>query len=441
MQPGLLIHQADGATSSIEGLPLIRNTMVCVVASGSKSSLERAGELADSVRSFLLSLTLKARLGAAPCAHGAAGVSDCQWCSNPANAALLVLVGGDEDEPFAPVPSLAWWLTETPCKRILPLLPMGANFTLRIVDPNLRKYNAAWWRDSIGETTPAALSAAGVTPDAHRIFISYRRFETQPLADDLFVRLTELGFEVFLDRFSVPAALNFQRRLHHELAEKSMVLLLESDRFGESYWCSEEIAYCKRSGLGLFALTMPFGLDHDEAIQRLKDVDDESRFQIKPEYFSKPPETVFEAGDKYLQWGALSDAAAGQILAEIRSRHDRALLRRRENLREQLMTGLKNTGALNCDLRADGLISAVGKQNKHYAIWITTRAPELPDFHVTETGCRFPQGTIGVVIGHRDLLEPDARLQLTWLSGVCKLWFVDEGRMLLAARLMSEGKL
>jgi len=142
-----------------------------------------------------------------------------------------------------------------------------------------------------------------------------------------------------------------------------------------------------------------------------------------------------------MQWGPLDDSQAKSIIDEIRTRHDKALLGRRDSLRSQMFTAIHEAGAPEHGLRADGLISVKGRNGRQYAVWITTRAPELPDFHVTHTGSRFPAGLVGVVVGHRDLLEPEALQRFDWLSGVCKLVFVDEGQMVAAAGRMAMGTL
>ena len=49
----------------------------------------------------------------------------------------------------------------------------------------------------------AILARAGVTSVDRRVFISYRRVETEPIAGQLFESLTRLNFGVFLDTVSV----------------------------------------------------------------------------------------------------------------------------------------------------------------------------------------------------------------------------------------------
>jgi hypothetical protein len=366
---------------------------------------------------------------------------------------LLVIVGDVAPDQEVELPDEAWWLDERQNHRILPVYRSGAH-PEKYLSGGLAVLNAFFWQQSIAEATTTVLSAAGVTSDAHRIFISYRRLETQPLAEQLFSELNQHGFDVFLDRFSVPAAAQFQRRLHQELAEKSMVLLLESDRFKESTWTIEEICYCKQYGLGLYAFTMPHGRVSDpqpgdpnhKKTTRLLDGLDELRQPLNVSDFvvGEFPKDV-DAGspgppDLYLQWGPLTSAALHRVVEEIKRRHDAAQLRRLETLRNEMLTALKDANAAQYKVRADGMLSVKGPA-KQYAVWITTRPPELPDFQVTHAGTQDPTGTTGVIVGLQQLLEPDLQRRLAWLSGVCRLVLVDPGNLVQAAQAMAGGTL
>jgi hypothetical protein len=144
--------------------------------------------------------------------------------------------------------------------------------------------------------------------------------------------------------------------------------------------------------------------------------------------------------DLYLQWGALTPAALQRVVEEIKRRHDQALLRRLETIRHNMLEALSLAGAPEPSMRADGMLT-VNSAAKQYAVWITTRPPELPDFHVTHAGSLSPVGTTGVIIGHRQLLEPEVQRRLVWLSGVCRLVLVDEGNLVSAAYDMAGGRL
>jgi hypothetical protein len=294
----------------------------------------------------------------------------------------------------------------------------------------------------VTEATTTVLSSAGFTTDSHRIFISYRRLETEPLAEDLFEALNREGFDVFLDRYSVPAAASFQLRLHQELAEKGMVLLLESDRFGESRWTSEEIAICKKSRIGLFSLLLPYGVKKKKKTTRLPDVKEEHRLVLEESQFKSSPKVItLPNKERFLQWGVLKEAARRDLVQEIKRRHDTALLLRRNTIREQMGEALRKANANPVKLRADGLMSVRGKNKRNYVIWVTTRPPEVPDFQVTHSGSRDPMGTIGVVVGHNHLLEKESLRRQAWLAGVSELVIVDEGLLVQAAYDIAEGTL
>jgi len=388
--------------------------------------MQQAGDLASAVHDFLRGLGPQ--------------VQDCAPVPvHPESVELLVVVGGVESGL-----NLTRWTTGGDRRRILPVFPTGSH-PEQILPADLAKYNAAFWKDNPAELAATVLSAAGLTPESHRIFISYRRLETEPLAEDLFETLSKLGFDVFLDRFAVPPAAEFQRRLHQDLAEKAMVLLLESDRFGESKWTTEEITYCKRYELGLYSLRLPWGLPQqgqEGSTQKLAGVLPQWRDDLTRAHFTDDPRKVASGGSDYLQWGRLTDSARQHLGNEIRRRHDAAMLRRRDNMRTQLLTELdKQSPGARYRERADGLVSVTSRNGRQYVVWITPRPPELPDFHATHVGCQFPAGMVGVIVGLKSLLEPEMQRRLKWLSGVCKLVLVDQGHILSASRKIAEGSL
>src|SRR5262249_21147262 len=159
---------------------------------------------------------------------------------------LLVLVGG----PEKPIAGAAWqasWMDDKHDAAILPVLRSGVAYSSyfdRVINNDdehpVRRANASWWQDKIAECLPALLARARVTAAVARLFISYRRLETLPMALQLFDEFTHQGFEVFLDRFSIEPGVDFQQRLTQELEDKSMVLFLESSTVKASKWTQHE---------------------------------------------------------------------------------------------------------------------------------------------------------------------------------------------------------
>ena len=324
---------------------------------------------------------------------------------------------------------------------ILPLVPAGADPTT-LLPTNLRGINVGFWSKRVTESVPAILARAGLTADEHRVFISYRRVETQPLAEQLFDRLTHEGFEVFLDRFSIEPGLDFQRRLHQELADKAMVVLLESKWVQSSKWTQHEIDYTKRFRLGLLALNLP-------SAKPLPTIDVDFRMQLAGVDFEKSPtsekNTLFglpREPEKVSQWGPLNRTALDRVIARIKWTHDHAIFRRRRYLRNSMIASLRAVGVTALSVEPNGLLVAKAVDNSNrYSIWMTTRPPQVEDFHTTHPKTLQAPASKGVIIGPTVLLEQDRLERLEWLRGLCKFQCMDEGEINGVAQKIKEGNL
>lgn len=353
---------------------------------------------------------------------------------------LLTLVC-DRNTPLANRRWFATWQASA-TDSVLPIMPAGANPSTLLPTDDLRKINVAFWSKLITESVPAVLSRAGLTPEEHRVFISYRRVETQPLAEQLFDRLTHEGFDVFLDRFSIEPGLDFQRRLHQELADKAMVVLLESSWVQSSKWTQHEIDYTKRFRLGLLALRLPFA-------GRLPTIDVDFRLDLKWRDFEKLPtrekNPLFGlAGEpeEICRWGRLKPTTLDPVVARVKWTHDRAIFRRRHYLRDTMIRSLRAAGVLNPSLELNGLLVAKAVDNSNrYSIWMTTRPPELGDFHTTYPKTLVAPASTGVIIGPTALLESKRIERLEWLRDLCNFQCLDEAEINNAAQKIKEGNL
>lgn len=73
-----------------------------------------------------------------------------------------------------------------------------------------------------------------------KVFISYRRTDTEPLAHKLHSELVKRKYNPFLDAYSIDEGVNFQDYLRHELVDSEVVILLDSPDFNSSEYCMEE---------------------------------------------------------------------------------------------------------------------------------------------------------------------------------------------------------
>ena len=89
------------------------------------------------------------------------------------------------------------------------------------------------------------------------MFISYKRSESWPVAEQLWEELSQRGFDVFLDKFDIEVGADFQKRLVERLTEISFIVLLETPGAKESEWVRRELAHARDLNLGLLLLNWP----------------------------------------------------------------------------------------------------------------------------------------------------------------------------------------
>ena len=214
----------------------------------------------DSIQSEQLAIDLKTKLinsitnlgtsffpSRPPCGGHAVSFNGCQALGIPDNLKLLIVVTDGTSNSFAEHSVLNW------AYRTLPVIEAGKPVNLPYP---LNIPNAVFWNTDIDEVIPTIYGLIGISEEDQRIFISYKRTDTSVFAEQLFDRLNHEGFEVFLDRFSIEPGVNFQNRLYQELADKAMIVFLESPNFLSSSWIQLEIAFAKKYRLGLLALNI-----------------------------------------------------------------------------------------------------------------------------------------------------------------------------------------
>lgn len=399
----------------LKGVPIVQPCMI-VFSPLADTPLEQTlcSSLSDSLVTHLRSVNGQQIVP--PCGQP---IPDPEFCHARTVAScrkLMVIVGDGTGSMSSSHRGLHW---KSRGYDVLPVLKSGTNASSVLHQP-IAKLHASYWNTSPTECVSAILSAAGIVPEESRIFISYRRLESQPLADQLFDELTHHNFDVFLDRFRMPPGADFQSRLAEEMEDKSLVLVLESPNILQSPWTEFEINFAKTRRLGLLALQIPGGIC-------VPCVDPASR-----EVLSRAD---FEPG---LGSTRLTDVALQRVVQSVKNAHDRALLWRRQQLRDVIRDALTQEGASPPSMSTRGLLCTQGS-GRDYAIWPAPRAPRLPDFHRADVD-RDPQAR-AVVVGPGAYLTDNRQAQTIWLSKLSKVPFIDEGQVLNMAREIVKGSL
>jgi hypothetical protein len=347
---------------------------------------------------------------------------ECHALSEPACRKLLVALmdhRSTASAPGWPAPSAApHWPNPVPSGNyeVLPVLPVDAPVATT-VPPDWQHLNVAFWRGNPTEVLPAVFQRASLSPEENRVFISYLRRETSAIAEQLFIALAEANFDVFLDRFSVPIGVDFQKHLQQDLSDKAMVILINSPGIAASDWVAEEIATVKRYRLGFYELCVPNAparLDVDADFRRTLAVAD-----LKPE------------GNE------LSDGMLGTVIQEIKEIHARALHRRRYELADNFAKALAQAGR-TAQAQGDGSFVVGSRSNSgtDCVVMLTPRPPALGNFcsmHVRHgLGSQRP----GWLLSPAPNFLTSRQTELAWLSTVSFIRHVDESQLLaLAATL------
>lgn len=234
--------------------------------------------------------------------------------ADPINPTLVVFLAGEaaRDDP------VLVGLLEEARSKAFPVLPIGRTESGlgALLPPSIQRLNAVIWDGSHNQGVQIA-RLLGIVESERKLFLSYRRAESEDLALQLRTALSERGYDVFLDRFSVPPADDFQRRLDAELADKAFVVLLESASAVGSDWVQHEVSYALAHHIAVLALSLP-------------DADPGGRFAVIDNAFRLAVEDADLVGAGPQR--RLTDGALSRVLDEIELQAARQLRRRREQL-------------------------------------------------------------------------------------------------------------
>lgn len=283
-----------------------------------------------------------------------------------------------------------------------PVLPIGRDEAgLHLLLPDvIRRLNAIIWNDGAEQAVKIA-RLLGLVESERKLFLSYRRTESEALALQLRRALSERSYDVFLDRFSVPPAVDFQERLDAELADKAFALLLESASAVGSDWVQHEVSYALGHHIAVLALSLP-------------DADPDGRFGVIDDAFrlSINSAELEGAGPER----TLTDEALARVLDVVELQAARQLRRRREQLLGSLSDFLFRGGARRSSLDEWAVL---GERAGHPATvyLVTPRAPSPQDLRAVDqlregTGIADCVGTVVHDVADRDA---DRAALLGWI--------------------------
>ena len=264
--------------------------------------------------------------------------------------------------------------------------------------------NAVSWTDNRTLAMTATLTTLGLVEAERKVFLSYVRRESSPIALQLHRALVEAGFDVFLDRFAVPPGAAFQSRLDEELGNKAFVVLLESCGLRSSPWVQHEIVYALSHRISVLAVTMP---------------------TVGPEAFVPAIDDAFRvrlSAGNIRSRGDLEETTLSAILELIEREHARSLRRRREQLLGSLVDRIRRDGGF-CDAVDDWAFVATAGGRKPTVFLVTPRRPQPEDLRTLDcirrrTGARMDASVAlsATVVHDVEHMRHDQTSLLSWIS-------------------------
>jgi hypothetical protein len=258
---------------------------------------------------------------------------------DPKSPLVVIFVGynGANDTDHASLPSLlANSTTILPCVSAL-------GDASAALPPCLRHINALSLADgdsSLRRLVSLVLENLRLLRAERRLFISYRRAESQSVAIQLYERLDTAGFDVFLDTRSVPYGADFQGILWHRMADSDVVVLLDTPGFRASRWTRAELSRANATNIQILHLLWPSVLP-----------DASSAFS---EFLSLQT-ADFKSAAVLGEDAWLTDAMSRQVVTHVESLRARALAARHRSLVDNF-----------CDRARDEKAKAVAVQPERF---------------------------------------------------------------------------
>jgi hypothetical protein len=390
------LQKKDGTfhCEKFDNLPSPKSVYVAICFTDNDQSEKLAIDLKTALINSISNLGGGFDSSTPPCNGNVNAFGTCQALAVPENTKLLIVVSDGTSNSFTNKDILNW------SENILPVLKAGSNVDL---PAPLKNPQAVFWNSGIEEVLSNIYALIGISDEDLRIFISYKRSDTSDFAEQLFDRLNHEGFEVFLDRFSIRPGINFQSRLYQELADKSMVIFLESQNFLDSAWVEKEIVFAKKYRLGYLAVNV--GTE-----KKIVTIDDDYRKTVSLDSVSK----------------LLDSVALDRLVNEIKMQHSVALYRMRQYLNTNVIFALQSKGATTT-FDKNGFINVLDKTGKlHYKIWATARPPKVNDYHYTDIS---HSSGVKVIFGP-EFQEQKREILNTWLSQKATVTYFNEGEIL-----------
>lgn len=203
---------------------------------------------------------------------------------------------------------------------------------------------------------------------SRRLFISYKRDESSPVAIQLFEQLEKNGFDVFLDTHSIKSGEPFQEELWHRMADTDVVVLLNTPGFLNSNWTTQELAKANSMSIGILQVIWP-----SHKLER--DAELSIPLQLNESDFDNE---IYKKSTSYLNPDTISN-----IISQVESLRARSLASRQDNIITEFIASSKRVGK-KADLQSEKFITVKRKDGKELVVIPTVGVPQAFTYNQSE---------------------------------------------------------
>ena len=236
--------QYASACHGFAAFPTIAPIRVRVV--GDDATLSEREDLVDALLS-----DLAASAAGSPESCTGPGALRCWTTREPVARNLLVVVASDASPSVELNDLVDEWVAQG--FDAVAVFRSGLNPD-QVLPAALDRQHAPSWVHDVREVAGDLLDTVLLGDEARRIFISYSHRDGAAEAERLAMLLNERRFDVFLDRFRLEPGVDFAERIADELADKAMVVVVETPEAVLSDWVRHELSIAAGQHLGLAAI-------------------------------------------------------------------------------------------------------------------------------------------------------------------------------------------
>lgn len=281
---------------------------------------------------------------------------------------------------------------------VIPVVSATSRFR-ELVPPALHPINGVevdWAAPNFSDTVNLVLENLGLLRRTRRLFISYLRSESTPIAHQLRVAFDDAGYDPFLDTSGVPRGHDFQSILWHRLLDSDVAIILDTPDFLTSRWTTEEVANAQAMSVGMVRVVWPKAPDVPAADLALQLYLDHSDFQ----------------GTE------LTEAAVSRVVNATAALRARCVAARHTNLIVEFCSEAARVGVAT-SIQPDRYVVATLPNGRRIAAVPAVGVPDASVYH--EASQRFPSAGGSAdeavfIYDHRGMLPAWGEL-LEWLDG------------------------